>query len=327
MGGVEAWPVAIGDSAAARMGKFQAAMLLGVGLAACAERRLPPAPPPEPSPPVDSAPLLRVELHDREALEPPAAPGGAAPKSAAARQPITELRLAGARIALLAAGQALEQALEAKARIDVVLERTSDLGAIERIAAGQADAALIARRLTPAEASAGLFEIELGHHVVALAVHREQPIAGASRDRLREVLTGQRRDWQDLGGPPRALELLILPLGPWSDHAAALLIPGDRFWFGARTMRTEVAILDHVARARGALGIVSARALELHGQARALAIDGALPDLAGFLSGRYPYGATLCLVHGRQPPAAVRELVRFVHSEDGTLVLGACLLR
>jgi phosphate transport system substrate-binding protein len=298
-------------------------------LAGCAEPRLPPNAPPLPTaPPVAPAPLLRVGVEDRAQLEPPAAPGGAAPRAAQPlRAAVPELRLASSRIASLVAGDALEQAFEGKAAFDVVLERTSDRGAIDRVAIGEVAAALIARHLTPDERMSGLFENELGHHVVALAVHRDQPLPGTSSERLREILTGQSHDWQQLGGTQGELELLIPPFGPWSDHAAAQLIPGDRFWFGARTLRTEVAILDQVARTRHALGVVGARALELQGQARALAIDGALPDLSGFLSGRYPYGVTLCLVHGRQPPSGVGELVRFLHSEDGRLVLGACLLR
>lgn len=305
------------------MGKRIISLVALLGLAGCEE---PSGPPPAglPGPELEQLPapkLQRFEIRGRERVEAaPPTPGGAAPLAIAPNA----LRMAASGVGLLVAAEPLEQAFEqGAAGRDLVIEGTSDRGALERLRQGRADVALIDRTLAADEQGLGLGELVLGHHLLALAVHRDQPLRNLDRERLRRVLTGELRSWRPLNGVDTAIRLLVPMPGPWTDHAAELLIPGDRLWSSARNMKNEVAILDFVARTPEALGVVSARALELQGQARGLAIDGALPDRAAFLSGFYRFGVTLRLVYRRPPTAGVADLLRYLQSDEGRLLLNS----
>ena len=142
---------------------------------------------------------------------------------------------------------------------------------------------------------------------IAFAVNPNNPVRRVPLAKLRQVLTGQINNWQDLGGPDLPIRVISVADGSGTRLTTQeVLLGGEPI---AASSETRVANSDDVVKAvaedRGALGITQAVQVRRHG----------LPELT---AGRF-VAQPLYLVSLDEPTSAMREVIaatRHVNFDD-----------
>ena len=290
---------------------------------------------PQPPPPIPTAAL--VGFADPEPAVPttnqpvsapaplPAPPGGARFEPGP-RQPIS-LRVAPLARALLA--PALEREFEAATpRWDLVRLRSTDRAAIDEVARGRADAAVVGIPLTRQDIAAGVTGHLLGYHVAALVVAPENPVSTLTNVQMRDALTGRVTEWNTIAYHSGPLRLSLAPDGPAQQRLIALLLPGGRLSTGAIRTANSGAVARGVAGDPQSMGVVALATLagaSAGAGARPVAVHGVTPSLRTAATGEYPFACPLLLVHPARPSPGVRSLLEFAASPAGRALLGSRL--
>jgi ABC-type phosphate transport system substrate-binding protein len=287
--------------------------LLGLA-AACSE------PPPEPplieEPAPRAAPsdhLLMTTALVAPALEQvPATPGGGASRQESTlRRQACAVRLGPLHWARLGAREEARFEL-LHPQIDLDLQQDTDRGALDQLAQGHCDVALVAVPLTPQDQAHGLIGHRVGTFVAALVVHRSRALRSLSVDQVRRVLTGAESSWLALGESDEPIELFAGE-GRWERAlAASLLIEGDGFSPRTLLLADDAAVAAAVRSRPHALGVLDSSPLAESDAARALAIDGAEPWLGAHPNPAYRQQRALLAVTRGQPGEATALLVRWL---------------
>lgn len=171
--------------------------------------------------------------------------------------------------------------------IELLSSTASDRDAIEFLHMGRTEFAVVGTQLSPDDLASGLQGTTIGAEVWALAVPQESPLESMSSQLVRRVLTGQARDWREIGLNLGAIAL-AMPMDPSSiERASFALLAGDGFAADATRLDDENAVIAHVLSAPGAIGVVRVSSLGAQQGVRLLRIDGvdATPD--EYANGRY----------------------------------------
>ncbi|MCX7645343.1 MAG: substrate-binding domain-containing protein [Rhodobacteraceae bacterium] len=214
------------------------------------------------------------------------------------------------------------------ARIDFRLTTTEE--GIADLVAAEADLAMASREASPAEvalgreAGIGTLSAPSQSRVVAFdayvaAVAPDNPAAVITPEALARALSGELRDWGDLGGAagePVRLHAMAADLGVQREIEALLLAPAGLSLSPAAIRHADAAaVADAVAADPLALGVTLASAL---GGARALPLTGGCgfllrPDEAAVRSEDYPLVAPMFLyAPARRLPAVARDFLSFL---------------
>lgn len=208
----------------------------------------------------------------------------------------------------------------------VALTKTActDRDAIELMLLGRADFAVIAGKLSSRDQHAGLRQTPIGIELWGLAVADASPLRSLSRAQMRQVLTGEVRDFLRLGQPNGAIHVFVPADADAARRAAKALIPGDPL--GAMSTALADGDLLGALREPGAIGVIRIGAAPLPDGVRLLAIDWSQPTADAFRFGTYPFGSPLTLVTQGQPAGAAATFLAFARSADGQAVIGRSLL-
>lgn len=215
---------------------------------------------------------------------------------------------------------------------------TTDEGFADLVA-GEADLAMAAREVRPAElalareAGIGTLSAPAQSRVVAYdayvaAVAPTNPLPAISPEALGRVLSGELADWGALGGPegePVGLHAMEATLGAQQGIEAALLAPGGQSLAPAAIRHGDAAELaDAVAGDPFALGVTLASAL---GTARGLPLAGGCgfavkPEDTAIRSEDYPLVAPMFLyAPARRLPAIARDFLAFLSTPGAERVI------
>ncbi len=212
----------------------------------------------------------------------------------------------------------------------VVLTQEPDAAALEALAAGKTEIAMLARRVTPQEAAKlrtlGDLNTPASEHAVALEgevviVNPANPVSQLSLAQLRGVLDGTIGSWAALGGTNQAVHLLREP----GSTGLADLIPGAPELPSAGRVASDAA--SSVLADPGAVAVVP---MAKAGQAKVLSIAAlgsvpAQPTPVAIANGTYPLARRLYLYTpaSTTSPFAQRFLTFAVSSEGQAAVAQA----
>jgi phosphate transport system substrate-binding protein len=160
---------------------------------------------------------------------------------------------------------------------------------------------------------------------IAVVVHPHNPVAILTIGQLREIFTGIRQNWQDVGGAP-------YPITVWSrmdGSGTALLfrqrILGDQNYDGGvHQMPTNEVVVTEVASHPWAIGYTSFGAVQVaRGRVKTIALQTSLqapavtptPDTIRDQS--YPLARILHLYTASEPTGVVRDFIDFCLSSRG----------
>ncbi|KMY68684.1 hypothetical protein AAU61_03435 [Desulfocarbo indianensis] len=202
-----------------------------------------------------------------------------------------------------------------------VAGRGSGVG-VRAIIDGTADIAGVSRELSAREID--LCEkrgVKPVAHLAALGcvvpvVDRANPVAGLSREQLKDVYAGKINSWRALGGPARPIAVMNRDTNSGSMVLFRLLVMGGgRVRRDALMLASNGAMVQAVAGNPLALGYVGLGYLEP--RLKPLAINGVAASLATVRSGAYPLSRHLYLLTGGRPQGRVKEFLDFMAGPQG----------
>lgn len=257
----------------------------------------------------------------------PGCPGPAAPSAGPAR---TGLLVVGSDT-MHELGEAWAGALRA-AHPDAAIEVRGG-GTRAGVAAlldGSADLCLASRELPPAEQELftrqglTLWRLEVGRDGVAIAVHASNPVRELSLEQLRGLLSGQLANWEAVGGPPRAVQVVSRETrsGTWEFLNEHVLAPAHLVE-NAQLVGSSQAVAAAVAREPGAVGYLGlgpaheARGLQLVALRATPDGPAVLPTPATISDGSYPLARPLWLYARGEPAGLARAYAELAVSPAG----------
>ena len=157
-----------------------------------------------------------------------------------------------------------------------------------------------------------------GYYGVAVVVHENNPLKNLSDRAVRDIFTGKTKNWKQVGGPDRPIEVLIRDATGGTHLGFQELAMDNRPYAAtARGFASYTALADEIAANADAIGYVGMN-LVAHPGLRALSINGVPPNDVAVNEGLYPYVRTVWLYTRAKPGHPLAErFVRFVRSKAG----------
>ena len=205
--------------------------------------------------------------------------------------------------------------------IRVVAAKLETEQALKALLAGEVELVGLDRPLTEAEKAQGLTARLLGWDALIVAVHHDNPLDSISLEVLREIMTGNLSQWKDCGGGDLPIVVVTCPRGSRvRGIVRELLLDGQPLLPRA----VVAAIVDqadaHVAMFPGGIAVLGAGMLD-DPKAKALQIDGALPEATALANGRYPLAKPLFLVTRGSPRDELKVFVDLAAGSAGQEIL------
>jgi phosphate transport system substrate-binding protein len=173
-----------------------------------------------------------------------------------------------------------------------------------------------------------LREYVIGYDGIAVIVHPGNPVAELTIAQLSDVFTGKARNWNEVGGQDLPIHLISRPSysGTFSFFRDKVLRRGndkgpEDYAAGAEFIEENGAILDKVARERGAISYVGigwvSTAVKTLGVAPAPGQPAVKASVATVRTGTYPVYRPLLMYSRGEPHGPAREMLAFILSSDG----------
>jgi len=202
----------------------------------------------------------------------------------------------------------------------------SDRDAVEWLATGRGDFAVIGGQLSQRDLQYGLRGTRLGVELFALSVAPSSPLRSLSHQQVRQIFTGQLRAWSQLGLAGGDIVPVVPSEQAVAERAARALIPGDDFAASCRRVASERHVADQLLQDPDAIGIVRITDAPREAGQKLLQIDWCPPTLEAFGYGTYPFGLQITLVTRGAPAGCAQDFAAFTRSAEGRSLLGGTLL-
>jgi phosphate transport system substrate-binding protein len=161
----------------------------------------------------------------------------------------------------------------------------------------------------------------IGQDGIAVITHPSNPVRHLTSEQLRNVFYGRISNWRELGGDDRDLIIVTRENGSGTRAEFESLIMGERQTTPlAQIAPSSDAMIDTVARTRGAIGYVSMSYLD--SRVRALSIDGIAGTPQRVYENRYPLRAFLYVAGFDEPDSHMRAFVYWMQSPEGQAIIG-----
>ena len=216
-----------------------------------------------------------------------------------------------------------------------------------------AEIGMCSRNVRPEEGD--FRKVVIARDGLAVVVHKSNPVAGLSRQQIRDIFAGRIVNWREAGGEDRGIRLITREEGSGTREAFTKLVieikdkpavataaatigagetpptgqaaarpaakqPPIRISRKALTQESNGAVKELVRADRAAIGYMS---LGLVGpDLKVLAVDGVAPSTAKVLSGAYPLVRPFLFITPSEISPTARAFIQFVLSPDGQALLG-----
>ncbi len=154
---------------------------------------------------------------------------------------------------------------------------------IEAVSAGTSDIGTASRDLKEEEQGLGLVDTPIAFDGIAVIVNPDNPVDALTTDQLRQVFSGEVKNWSELGGEDRPINLVNRDEASGTREAFKKIVMGEdaRFDRSAVVLPGTGQVRDVVARSRGAIGYISVGFVEprfTDTRVKALNVDGVVPS-------------------------------------------------
>jgi len=218
-----------------------------------------------------------------------------------------EVRISSTEGAAAMAHRVGEAVSREKPHLSFAVSEEDAARSLERLAAGEADVAIVSALLPGAES---FRQIPVARDGLAVIVHPDNRVDNLTLLDLRALYAGRMLSWRDVGGNAMAVQPAVRERGAGSNEIfSAQVMQGTRITPNARVFPNDRAVLAFVARTPGAVGYVSA-ALPAEG-VKVVAVEEVSPAPETVSNGAYPLTYLLYALTLPAPAPAAQEFVAF----------------
>jgi phosphate transport system substrate-binding protein len=186
------------------------------------------------------------------------------------------------------------------------------------VSSGQAELGLLS--WSPGELAGELRLAPVARDALAIIVHPQNQSAGLSLAELRDIFSGRRLDWQEVGSPAGPIQVVSREDGSGSRAAFEALVMADQAVTPtAIVLPNSRAVVDYVAQHPEAVAYVSLAFVD--DRVFAVPVEGVAPTLDSLAAGSYALIRDLALVMPRRSSSEVNGLVEFVLSPAGQAIV------
>jgi phosphate transport system substrate-binding protein len=219
-----------------------------------------------------------------------------------------------------------------KAHPTITWQGLADIGSdagVNLAVSGETDLGYISRDLR--EAEKGKVEaLPIGASGTAVAVSASNPVKALTKDQVAKIFTGQISDWNDVGGTPGKIRVLIREPGSSTRSAfEAYFFDGKKPTYAPGAI--EVTRIDETVNAinsfKESIGMVTMNASTFGNAQIAFAtIDGVLATRENLNSGKYQVRRPLYFVYNSDATKlkpAIKAFLDFVKGTEGQKILAS----
>jgi phosphate transport system substrate-binding protein len=214
---------------------------------------------------------------------------------------------------------------------DIIVKGGGSGDGLAALLHGLADIGMASRELSSREldyASSKAIELTasaLALDAITVVVHRMSTVSALDLGQLRDIFTGNIRNWRDVGGEDAEILAVGRAAGSGTESLFKERVLGEHTYApSVRQLATNEAIVGEVAARPGSIGYAGLGALRTGGdrvKSLALRADaqsdpvGATP--AAIRSGRYPLARKLYLVASAHPSGTAKAFLDFCSGQGG----------
>ncbi|HUT32843.1 MAG TPA: phosphate ABC transporter substrate-binding protein [Planctomycetota bacterium] len=204
------------------------------------------------------------------------------------------------------------------ADVRVEVQGGGSTAGIQAVTNGTAQIGTCSRSPKPEES--GFTTITIARDGIAIVVHPSNKVNGLTREQIRDIFTGKIANWKEMGGEDKAITLVTREQGSGTHEAFTHLVMGDaRFAASALTRKSSGAVNKLVESDPGAIGYMSLALV--HGELKALTVDGVKANAEDVLNGTYPLVRPFLFVVKGTPSEAAQKFIDFVLSPPAQQIL------
>jgi phosphate transport system substrate-binding protein len=165
-----------------------------------------------------------------------------------------------------------------------------------------------------------LFEIVIARDGLAIVVHPSNPVRGVRLAEVKQIFSGDLKNWKFLGGPDRSITVVTREEGSGTRGAFQELVMGKiRIFGGAITEDSNGTVREIVAHDPFAIGFISLGLV--NDQVRALELDGVPGSEETIRTGAYKLVRPFLFLSRGEPTGLAKQFVDFVLSDEGQALI------
>ncbi len=178
------------------------------------------------------------------------------------------------------------------------------------------------RALKADEKSRGLVETAIAKNLVAIFVHKSNPVTNLTSEQAKDIFAGKITNWKDVGGAD--LPILLVLDSPKSQHRKHFTkeIMGDTAMSTkAFSVPKPPQSVGKVANFPPAIAYMSLGIIKRNPKVKALSLDGVQPNPENISNGTYKIVMNMYLFTKGAPTGAPKQMIDFLHSPKGKEII------
>ncbi len=230
----------------------------------------------------------------------------------------TDMTLAGSTSIQPFADKWAEVFMEKRPGLGVNVQGGGSSAGIQACKSGACQIGMSSRELKGDEKD--LFEIVVARDGLAIIVHPSNPVLGVKLAEVKQIFSGDLRNWKLLGGKDREMTVVTREEGSGTRGAFQELVMGKtRIYRGAITEDSNGTVREIVAHDPYSIGFISLGLV--NEQVRALELDGVVGNEAHIRDGSYKLVRPFLFLSRGEPTGLAKEFVDFVLSDEGQMLI------
>jgi phosphate transport system substrate-binding protein len=226
----------------------------------------------------------------------------------------TDLTLAGSTSIQPFADKWAEVFMEERPGLGINVQGGGSSAGIQACKSGACQLGMSSRELKGDEKD--LTEIVIARDGLAVIVHPSNPVRRAKLADIKQIFSGDLRNWNFLGGPDRPITVVTREEGSGTRGAFQELVMGKtRIFRGAITEDSNGTVREIIAHDPFSIGFISLGLI--NEQVRSLDLDGVSASDENIMNGSYKLVRPFLFVSRGEPKGLAKQFVDFVLSEEG----------
>jgi len=175
-------------------------------------------------------------------------------------------------------------------------------------------------RALTSEEKVGLTEYVIGKEGIVIAVNNNNNVSDLSKEQVRDVFSGEIKNWKDVGGSDLEIHVITREEGSGTRSSfESLIMDGAKIRPDAVVQSSTESVKQVVKGDPGAIGFVSLA--HMSSDVKALKVDGVAPSEATVANKSYEIQTPFLFVIKGEPKGVVKEFIDFTLSPEGQAIV------